>query len=80
MSSTTNSGRTMMINSLADLEQTPRRVQLYHADLESLIAWCMDEIFELAKTDEFRERKMQLVGLEYRARLLLKRWKEQDGN
>ena len=65
---------------LADLEQTPRRVQLHHADLESLIAWCMDEIYELAKSGEDKERKMQLVGLEYRARLLLKRWKEQDRN
>ncbi len=65
---------------LTDLEQTPRRVQLHHADLESLIAWCMDEIFELAKTDGDKDRKMQLVGLEYRARLLLERWKKQDRN
>ena len=65
---------------LRDLEQTPRRVQLHHADLESLIAWCMEEIFELAKSGEDKDLKMQLVGLEYRARLLLKRWKEQDRN
>ena len=65
---------------LADLEQTPRRVQLHHADLESLIAWCMDEIYELAKSGEDKDAKMQLVGLEYRARLLLKRWKEQNRN
>ncbi len=65
---------------LTDLEQTPRRVQFHHADLESLIAWCMDEVFELAKSDENRERKMELVALEYRARLLLKRWKKQDRN
>ncbi len=65
---------------LTDLEQTPRRVLLHHADLESLIAWCMDEIFELAKTDGDRERKMELVGLEYRARLLLDRWKQLDQN
>ncbi len=65
---------------LADLEQTPRRVQLHHADLESLIAWCMDEIFELAKTDGDKERKMELVGLEYRARLVLKRWRHKDRN
>ena len=55
---------------LRDLEQTPRRVQLHHADLESLIAWCMDEIFELAKTGEDKEREMELVALEYLARLL----------
>ncbi len=65
---------------LTDLEQTPRRVQLHHADLESLIAWCVDEIFELAKTGEDKERKMELVALEYRARLLLERWKQQDQN
>ena len=39
---------------LTDLEQTPRRVQLHHADLESLIAWCMNEIFELARTGVVR--------------------------
>ncbi len=49
-------------------------------DLESLIAWCMDEIFELAKTDGDKDRKMELVALEYRARLLLKRWKQLDRN
>ncbi|MHC4696937.1 MAG: hypothetical protein ACYTFA_09355 [Planctomycetota bacterium] len=40
----------------------------------------MDEIFELAKTGEHKERKMELVALEYRARLLLERWKKRDRN
>jgi hypothetical protein len=65
---------------LTDLEQSPRRVQLHHAELESMISWCMDEVFELAKSGEHRERKMELVGLEYRARLLLERWKKRDRN
>ena len=34
----------------------------------------MDEIFELAKTDEDKDTKMELVALEYPARLLLERW------
>ncbi len=63
-----------------DLEQVPRRVQLHHADLEALMARCMDEIFKLAKSGEDRERQMELAALEYRARLVLKRWKEQDRN
>ncbi len=65
---------------LTDLEQTPRRVQLHHGERESLIAWCMDEIFELAKSDGDKERKMELAALEYRPRLLLKRWKKRDRN
>ncbi len=65
---------------LADLGQSPRRVQLHHGDLESMIAWCMDEIFELAKSGEDKERKMELVALEYRARLLLERWRKRDQN
>ena len=32
---------------LTDLEQTPRRVQLHYADLESLVRWCVDEIYQL---------------------------------
>ncbi len=49
---------------IADLERCPRRVQLHHAELKSLIARCMDEIFELAKSGEEKERKMELVALE----------------
>ena len=65
---------------LADLEQSPRRIQLHHADRVTMIAWCMDEIFELAKSGEDKERKVELVALEYRARLLLERWKKRDRN
>ncbi len=59
---------------LADLEQTPRRVQLHHAELEPRIAWCMDEIFELAKSGQDKERKMELVALEYRPCGICSRW------
>ncbi|MHC4698515.1 MAG: hypothetical protein ACYTFA_17415 [Planctomycetota bacterium] len=65
---------------LTDLEQSPRRVQLHHGELETMIAWCMDEIFWLAKSGEHKERKMELVSLEHRARLLLERWKKRDRN
>ena len=36
----------------------------------------MDEIFALAKSGENNDRKMELVGIEYRARLLLERFKK----
>ncbi|MHC4696555.1 MAG: hypothetical protein ACYTFA_07430 [Planctomycetota bacterium] len=65
---------------LSDLEQSPQRVQLHHAGLESMVAWCMDEIYRLAKSGKHKERKMELVRLEYRARLLVDRWKKQAQN
>ncbi len=65
---------------LADLEQWPQRVQLHRAELDSLIERCMDEIFELAKPGEEKERKMELAGVEYRARLVLERWKKRSQN
>ncbi len=63
---------------LTDLEQSPRRVQLHHAELESMIAWCMDQIFRLAKSGEHKERKMELVALEHRAGLLPDKWTKRD--
>ncbi len=65
---------------LADLEQSPRRVQLHHADRVTMIAWCMDEIYRLAKSSKHKKRKMELVALEYRVRPLLERWKKRDRN
>ena len=38
-----------------------------------MIEQCMDKIHELTKPGEGKERKMELVALEYRARLLLER-------
>ena len=58
---------------LRDLERAPERVQLHKTALEETIAWCMDEIHRLAQDGE-NDRKMQLVAIEYRARLLLQRW------
>ena len=48
--------------------------------MEQFIAWCMDEIFELAKSGEDDEGKMKLVALEYRARLVLERFRKRDAN
>jgi hypothetical protein len=36
----------------------------------------MDEVFELAESGKHKKRKMELVALEYRARLLLERWRK----
>ena len=63
----------------SDLERKPERVQLHKAALEETIAWCMDEIHRLAQDGE-NDRKMQLVAIEYRARLLLERWTKRNLN
>ena len=60
----------------ADLAKLPA----FYIDLERFIAWCMDEIFRLAKSGEDDERKMKLVALEYRARLVLERFRKRDAN
>ena len=57
---------------LRDLERQPERVQLHKTALEETVASCMDEIHRLAQDGE-NDRKMQLVAIEYRARLLLER-------
>ena len=64
---------------LSDLERKPERVQLHKTALEETIAWCMDEIHRLAQDGE-NQRKMQLVAIEYRARLLLERWAKRNAN
>ena len=64
---------------LRDLEREPKRVQLHKTALEETIAWCVDEIHRLAQDGE-NQRKMQLVAIEYRARLLLKRWTKRNLN
>ena len=58
------------------LEESPQHVQLHHGELERLIASCMDEVYALAKSGNDNDRKMQLVGIEYRARLVLERFKK----
>ena len=65
-------------NSLSLLNQIPEivRIQLHHGELERLIASCMDEVYALAKSGDDNDRKMQLVGIELRARVLLERYKK----
>ena len=64
---------------LRDLQQEPERVQLHKTALEEMIARCMDEIRRLAQDGE-NQCKMQLVAIEYRARLLLERWTKRNLN
>ena len=54
-------------------------LQLQKAALEETIASCMNEIHRLAQDGE-NQRKMQLVAIEYRARLLLERWAKRNLN
>ncbi len=62
------------------LEADPGKLPAFYIDLEQLVAWCMDEIHRLAKSGEDDEPKMKLVALEYRARLVLERFRKRDAN
>ncbi len=62
------------------LEADPGKTPLFYLHLENAIAWCMDEIYRLAKSGEHPDEKMKLVALEYRARLVLERYRKQDAN
>ena len=62
------------------LEADPAKLPVFYIDLERFVSWCMDEIFRLAKSGEDDERKMKLVALEYRARLVLERFRKRDAN
>ena len=62
------------------LEADPAKPPAFLIDLERIIAWCMDEIFRLAESGEDDERKMKLVALEYRARLVLERFRKERCN
>ena len=59
---------------IRSLETNPRRLQAHYGELESGIAWCMDEVFRLATTGEDDARKTRIVLLEKQARELLERW------
>ena len=61
---------------ISNLKRHPRRIELFTADLEAFILWTMDVVYELAKRGDDDARKMRMVGLEYRARLLLERMKK----
>ncbi len=62
------------------LEAGLAKVPACYLHLENVISWCTDEIFRLAKSGEDDERKMKLVALEYRARLVLERFRKRDAN
>ena len=64
---------------VTNLERDPDRVQAYYGELESLIAECMAEVHQLAKTGE-TDQKMKLVAVEYKARLVLERWRRAEAN
>jgi len=61
---------------LSRLSNDSNMVQLHYRELESLIAWCMDEVYRLAKSGEDDDLKMRLVALEYKARLLIERFRK----
>lgn len=52
---------------LAELEREPDSVQPHYAELEHLIATCMDEVFKLSKTGTDDDRKVKRAAVEYRA-------------
>ena len=65
---------------ITDLEANLDRVQLHHLELEKYITWSMDEVYKLAQSGENDDLKMQIVALEYRARLLIERWRKAGVN
>ena len=58
------------------LEASPHLVPVHVETLRTMIAGLMDEIYDTLDT----EHKMQLVAIEYRARLILDRWKLREAN
>ena len=62
------------------LEADPAKLPAFLIDLERLIAWCMDEIFRLAKSGEDDEGKTKPAALEDGAVLVLERFRKRDAN
>ena len=60
---------------ITDLNSSPEWGATSYPELEKSIAWSMDEVYKLAQTSKDDNLKMRIVALEYRARLLLERWK-----
>ena len=58
------------------LEASPHLVPTYVETLRTMIAELMDEIYESPDA----ENKAQLAASEYRARLILDRWKQREAN
>ncbi len=65
---------------MGQLEKSPERVPLYYGDVEPMIATLMAHIYQLSLTGADNDRKMRLVALEYRARLVLERFRKQNVN
>ena len=65
---------------VGQLERSPERVPLYFGNLETMIATLMEDIYQLSQTGADNDRKMRLVALEYRARLVLDRFRKQNVN
>ncbi len=47
---------------IESLEADPAKLPAFYIELENIIAWCVDEIFRLAKTDGDAVRKIGSVG------------------
>ena len=69
----------LAISAAENWRRVAARVPLHKAPLEEAIAWFMDEIHRLAHDGEI-QRKMQLVAIEYPARLLLETWRKRNLN
>ena len=65
---------------IAELEREPSRMPMYLGTVQLFIAACLGRIIELAKSGEDDEHRMRFVALEYRARLVLDRWRKQAQN
>ncbi len=58
-----------------ELERDPASVQLHHGRLEEAVATCMSDIYKLPLSVADSDHKMKLVAIEYRARLVLERFR-----
>lgn len=65
---------------VGQLEKSPERVPLYYGHVNKLIACSMNGIYRLSLKSADSDRKMRLVALEYRARLVLERFKKLGTN
>ena len=61
---------------MATIERDPAKLRAYYGDIERLIARCMDELYLLALKKGCRKRRAALADIEYRARLVLKWYRE----
>ena len=62
------------------IERDPAKMRAYYGDIERLIARCMDEPNPLAAKDCCRAKRAALADIEYRARLVLRRYRQECAN